>query len=135
MLRKVRRIMGARKANSPDSYLMPMSTEFQHKFYFHQHIMTVGAVSSLHQGSTARDRCCRHSCTTQWPTSERPIINEHVSRACKPRAKYLEPFSDSQLRTKASTAVEAIDLTDEYTLGTVSGCDMYASIHNAGQTP
>ncbi|KAL0021636.1 hypothetical protein WJX77_002741 [Trebouxia sp. C0004] len=50
-----------------------------------------------------------------------------------PRAKYLQPYSDSQLCTEASAALESIGLTDGYTLGTVSGCDMYAQAHAGGR--
>ena len=141
--------MGARKANSPGSCLMPMSTEFQRKFYFHQHIMTVLQGDEFDRSAhfirapeletDAADTAAptvankRKALSVLATDSERPIINERVSRACKPRAKFLQPFSDSQLRTKASAALEAIDLTDDYTLGTVSGCDMYASTHDGGR--
>lgn len=133
---------------SPGSCMMPMSTDYQRKFYFHQHIMTVlqgdefdlsaHFIRAPELDTDAADTAAataankRKALSMLATDTERPSINDRVTRACQPRAKNLQPFSDSQLRTKASAALEAIGLTDGYTLGTVSGCDMYAKTHDGG---
>ena len=75
----------------------------------------------------------RKALTMLASDTERPAINDRVSRAARIRAKYLGPYSDSQLRTRASAALENMGHTDSYTLSIVSGCDMYAKAHDGGR--
>ncbi|DBB15912.1 TPA: hypothetical protein ACH3X3_003509 [Trebouxia sp. C0006] len=128
---------------------MPMSTEWQRKFYFHQHIMTVlegdefdlsahfvraPELETDAPETAAPNQANKRKALSMMATdAERPAINERVSRAARVRAKYLGLYSDGQLRTKASAALESMGLTDGYTLGVVSGCDMYAKTHQGGR--
>lgn len=143
------RIVGARKANSPSSCMMPVNTQYQRKHYFHQHIMTVlegdefdlsaHFVRAMELDSDAPETYVvtaankRKALSMLATDSERATINERVVNAARPRANYLEPYNDSQLRTKAAAALEAIGLTDGYTLLKVTGNTMHATTHSGGR--
>ncbi len=137
------RIVGARKSNSAGSCIMPVGSAFQRRFFFHQHIMTVlegdevdlsaHFIRAPEQETDAADTVAvtasnkRKALAILATDKERASINERVVSARVPRAKFLEPFSDSQLRTKAQSGLESIGLIDGYSLGRLTGADMYAS--------
>ena len=143
------RIVGARKANSPSSCMMPVNTQYQRKHYFYQHIMTVlegdefdlsaHFVRAMELDSDAPETYVvtaankRKALSMLATDSERAMINERVVNAARPRANYLEPYNDSQLRTKAAAALEVIGLTDGYPLLKVTGNTMHATTHSGGR--
>ncbi|KAL0045046.1 hypothetical protein WJX82_006244 [Trebouxia sp. C0006] len=139
------RIVGARKANSPSSCMMPVNTQYQRKHYFYQHIMTVlegdefdlsaHFVRAMELDSDAPETYVvtaankRKALSMLATDSERAMINERVVNAARPRANYLEPYNDSQLRTKAAAALEELLNSSVWQEGTTC---QYKVIRNAG---